>query len=81
MDSATFAKLEERIKKMVSHIEMISGQNGDLLDENKELKIRVTEIEKKMKQLEKDTSKVSESIKDKVERLLGRIESFEKSVG
>lgn len=80
-------KLEERITKAVAHIEKLNELKQKLEDENERLKGKIGELEQelrnqkeKMAGFEKDSAKISDRVKEKVEGLLSRIESYEQSL-
>lgn len=79
MDMDTFAKLEERISKAVSHIDALTDKCKALEQENNRLKKELQEEKTASANREADWSRVSASIKEKVEVLLGRITNYEKS--
>lgn len=80
-------KLEERISKAVAHIEKLNDVRKRLEEENVQLREKVGLLEKDLKaekeltaKLEKQTTAVSERVKEKVEGLLDRIDSYEQSL-
>jgi chromosome segregation ATPase len=84
MEMSSFAKLEERINKAVAHIEKLTEAKLLLEEENKKLRVQVTELEEELKRqqaavarLEGQSSEVSERIKEKIEGLLNKINSYE----
>jgi FtsZ-binding cell division protein ZapB len=79
MDMDTFAKLEERISKAVSHIDALTGKCTGLQQENDRLKKELQEEKTASANREAEWGRVSSSIKEKIEVLLGRITNYEKS--
>lgn len=80
-------KLEERISKAVAHIEKLNDVRKRLEEENVQLREKVDRLDKELKaekeltaRLEKQTTTVSERVKEKVEGLLDRIDSYEQSL-
>jgi FtsZ-binding cell division protein ZapB len=80
-------KLEERISKAVAHIEKLNDVRKRLEEDNKQLIEKVDRLEKELKaqkelaaNLEKQSTAVSERVKEKVEGLLDRIDSYEQSL-
>lgn len=80
-------KLEERISKAVAHIEKLNELKKKLEEENMQLRDKVGELERelhdrqqKIAVTEKQSAKVSERVKEKIEGLLDRIESYEQSL-
>lgn len=80
-------KLEERISKAVAHIEKLNEVKKKLEAENEQLKGRVSDLERELQDekektagIEKKSAVISERVKEKVEGLLNRIESYEQSL-
>ena len=80
-------KLEERISKAVAHIEKLNDIRKRLEEENNHLREKVGRLEDELKTqkelattLEKQSAAVSERVKEKVEGLLNRIDSYEQSL-
>lgn len=86
MDMQSFAKLEEQVSRAIAHIDKLTGKISHLESDNKELRTRVAELEKELKinekalaEIETKSARVAEQVKDKVESILKRIDSYEKS--
>lgn len=79
MDMDAFAKLEERISKAVAHIDALTEKCRGLQEENNGLKRQLQDEKAASAKREAEWSRVSTSIKEKIEVLLGRIGNYEKS--
>ena len=86
MDMQAFAKLEEQVTRAIAHIDKLTGKIENLESHNKELRTRVTELERDLKARERTLSdfetrsaRVAEQVRDKVESILKRIDSYEGS--
>ena len=86
MDMQSFAKLEEQVTRAIAHIDKLTGKVEHLESHNKELRARMTELEKELKakakmlaEMESKSARVAEQVKDKVESILRRIDSYDKS--
>jgi predicted nucleic acid-binding Zn-ribbon protein len=80
-------KLEERISKAVAHIEKLNDVKRRLEDDNSQLREKIGRLEAELKsqrelaaKLEKQSTAISERVREKVEGLLDRIDSYEQSV-
>jgi len=80
-------KLEERITKAVAHIEKLNELKQKLEEENERLKGKIGELERELRDqkekiatVEKGSARISDRVKEKVEGLLNRIESYEQSL-
>ena len=87
METDAFARLEERINKAVAHIEELTRKNRLLTDENNRLALKIETLEDELKvkelalnKMEDQTSKVSDKVKDKIERLLAKIDNYDKDL-
>ena len=80
-------KLEERISKAVAHIEKLNDVKRRLEEDNSQLREKIGRLEEELKsqrelaaKLEKQSTAISERVREKVEGLLDRIDSYEQSV-
>jgi regulator of replication initiation timing len=88
MELDSLDKLEERISKAVAHIGKLTEVKDRLEEENKQLASQKVQLEKELKdkvaalqKLQKQSGKVSEKVKEKVEGLLNKINIYEQSLG
>jgi FtsZ-binding cell division protein ZapB len=87
MDEKTFGQLEARVRKAVDHIRDLTEKNAQLNEENRHLVERLTDLQNELRKAEKEVSvlqsrdsMLSDRIKEKVEGLVNRINSYEKSL-
>jgi FtsZ-binding cell division protein ZapB len=87
MELDALNKLEERISKAIAHIEKLTSTKRELEEDNKQLKDKLVELEKELKakssrleSLEKESGKISEKVKEKVEGLLNKINNYEQNL-
>ena len=87
MELESLNKLEERISKAIAHIEKLSEDKRRLEEDNVQLRKRIGQLEEELKnkkaaldRLEKQSSVVSEMVKEKVEGLLHKISNYEQSL-
>jgi len=85
MNLESLGKLEERIAKVVAHIDKLSDRCKALEQENDEIKAQlkslandVRERDKTISRMEQDTNRVTDKVKDKIDGLLTRIDNYEK---
>ena len=85
MEVKSFAKLEEQINRAVSHIEKMTAQAIKLEAENDALREKVAKLERELKsrnemlmQMEGESAKVAEQMREKIESILNRIDQYEK---
>jgi len=79
MDMDSFAKLEERISKAVTHIDALTEKCRALQEENGLLKKELQDEKAAWAKQEAEWTRISGSIKEKIEVLLNRIANYEKS--
>lgn len=86
MDSNSLAQLEERINKAIERIDRLTLKNNDLEQENRSLKSKVNSLQRELKKqsetvsvLGKDRTNISEKVRDKIERLLEKIDNYDKN--
>ncbi len=70
-------KLEEKINRAVSLIEKLNGEKQNLTLENSDLKTKLTDLESKLGDLEKSDNKKAELVKEKLNGILGKLETLE----
>jgi septal ring factor EnvC (AmiA/AmiB activator) len=85
MDVKSFAKLEEQINRAIAHIERMTAQAIKLESENQELKDKIVKLERELKsrnemllQMEGESTRVAEQMREKIESILSRIDHYEK---
>jgi len=85
MNTDSLSRLEERIDKAITHIERLTEKNHRLETENRELKEKIERLKKELKskgetlnRIEDKSTRVSEGVRDKIERLLDRIDNYDK---
>jgi hypothetical protein len=85
MDVKSFAKLEEQINRAIAHIEKMTTQAIKLESENQELKDKIVKLERELKsrnemllQMEGESTRVAEQMREKIESILNRIDHYEK---
>ncbi len=86
MNTDSLSRLEERINKAIAHIERLTEKNHRLETENRELKEKIERFKKELKskgetlnRIEDKSTRVSEGVRDKIERLLDKIDNYDKS--
>jgi chromosome segregation ATPase len=85
MEINSFTKLEEQINRAVAHIEKMTAQAIKLESENQELKDKIVKLERELKsrnemllQMEGESNRVAEQMREKIESILSRIDHYEK---
>jgi regulator of replication initiation timing len=73
----SFEKLEEKITRAITLIEKLNEDNKRLADENRQLKLRLSETEKRLALIEKGEVEKAEKIKEKLGHILGKLEILE----
>jgi FtsZ-binding cell division protein ZapB len=74
----TMEALESKINQAVAFIDKLSAENKVLGKENNELKEMISSFEKKMAALEKKDSIRAEKVRDKLGRILSKLNDLEK---
>lgn len=70
-------KLEEKINKAVALIEKLTEENESLADENKRLKMQLSEAGSKLASAEKLDDMKAEKVKDRLDNILQKLNSLE----
>jgi len=73
----TLEKLEEKINKAVALIDKLNKENGILIDENGQLKKRLSEAESKIAEMEKNENEKAEVVKSRLNGILDRLGTLE----
>lgn len=73
----TFKELEEKIIRAVTFIDKLTADNKLLTDENSMLKSRLTDVERRLADMEKIDMTRSEKVKDKLNGLIGKLNLLE----
>jgi uncharacterized coiled-coil protein SlyX len=85
MNLESLGKLEERIARVIAHIDELSGRCKALEQENEEIKAQlkslandIRERDKTISRMEHEANRVTDKVKDKIDGLLTRIDNYEK---
>lgn len=87
MEMDALNKLEERISKAIAHIEKLTDAKKQLEEKNLGLSTRLSELERELKDrekslaaLEKQSGQINEKVREKVENLINKINSYEQGL-